>query len=648
MTATRTCLRALLAALLVLVASVAVAPTARAEDGLTIDVTITDVSTPVLDLSDPEQVVEISGTIINTSATRVRYVAINFWQSSDPITTDDELAAAIDSAPMVPLGERTEPWSEESGHIQVITRGNDEWFEPGDRATFKVHATVADLALPTDEAVYRLGVHVRGIPEAGDGNVTVGRGRILVVASQDALEIAPVVKLAAAPTRLATGEFVDDSLLTDIEGRLGQLLDTAETDGTTVLLDPSLLAEATALGEPHVVGDEEHEGHESAADWARRARALATDGDALRLPFANPDIPRTVAQDNLAQVMDWQATAVASEPTRSLPLAVDLGEGATDADTARLGQFGIGTIFADNVIGEGTGTGGIVGVDQIEQTGMGPGGRDSDAQHLTRRLAEEFVAESPRVYLLRTPADVAALGTLEHNTLVPVPDNGGGTAQFAPTAQVPQPRLELLAQLEEIRSRAQFLQDLTGESDPELLDVLSAKASSSGFVDEAAAIAYVDAHPLATVDTNQVTITAAQQLVMGSRTNDFPVTVTNGLDFPVTVRLVFDSASPQRIHVPPTDFVTIDPGQNLSVNISPEATSNGVVAVEASLQTRGEENFGLPVTMEITATNLGSVGWIIIIVSGVVVLGGTFLRIRAVQREKAKHGDAPDQAPVVE
>src|SRR5690606_15710606 len=110
----------------------------------------------------------------------------------------------------------------------------------------------------------------------------------------------------------------------------------------------------------------------------------------------------------------------------------------------------------------------------------------------------------------------------------------------------------------------------------------------------------------------------------------------NGLPFAVTVRLVFDSAAPQRIQVPPTEFVTVEPGENLTLNVAPEATSNGVVAVAAALQTKGEETFGAPVTIEITATDLGRVGWIIIIVSGAVVLGGTFLRIRAVQRENAR------------
>jgi len=53
---------------------------------------------------------------------------------------------------------------------------------------------------------------------------------------------------------------------------------------------------------------------------------------------------------------------------------------------------------------------------------------------------------------------------------------------------------------------------------------------------------------------------------------------------------------------------------------------------------------GAPVPIEITATDFGRVGWIIILVSGAVVVGGTALRIRAVQRERAaKENDEPSQ-----
>lgn len=633
MTLARNCLRAVLAGLLVMLALGALAPQARAEAGLAIDVTITRVPQPVLDLTDPEQVVEFGGTIINTSATRVRYVSVNFWQANDPITSREELDAALVSAPTDPLGERTAPFSEESGHVQVITR--DEWFEPGARAEFTVRATVAELGLSADEAIYRLGVHVRGIPENAAETLTVGRGRVLVVATQQPFEIATVVKLSAAPTQLATGDFTDESLLSELEGRLGSLLEFAERPGSTVLLDPSLLAEASALGQPHTVAGVEAAGHELAEDWAQRARALTSGGGALRLPFADPDIAAAVEAGNLADLMGWQATAVATEPSRSLPLAADLGPRATPENTGQLGQFGIGTIFADNVTGAGTGARGLVATQRTELTGMGPGGRNTVAQQLSRRLAEEFLSDAPRVYLLRSPDDVAALGSLEHNTLVPIP-NGRGTIEFTPPRDTPEPREQLAAVLEEVHARTQFLQDLTGRADAALADQLSAKASSSGFQDEAAALAFVEAHPLATVDTDLITISAAGQFVMGSRTNDFPMTINNGLPFAVTVRLVFDSAAPQRIQVPPTEFVTVEPGENLTLNVAPEATSNGVVAVAAALQTKGEETFGAPVTIEITATDLGRVGWIIIIVSGAVVLGGTFLRIRAVQRENAR------------
>ncbi|MFV0428115.1 MAG: DUF6049 family protein, partial [Arachnia sp.] len=136
---------------------------------------------------------------------------------------------------------------------------------------------------------------------------------------------------------------------------------------------------------------------------------------------------------------------------------------------------------------------------------------------------------------------------------------------------------------------------------------------------------------------------AASQFVMGSRTNEFPVTVTNGIELPVTVRIAFTSDSPQRIDVPTTDLVTVQPGEKLTVNIAPEAASNSVVVVSAQLETAHGQPVGDEREIEITATDLGRVGWVIIVASGMVVLGGTFLRIRAVRRERAEVSDEPGE-----
>lgn len=140
----------------------------------------------------------------------------------------------------------------------------------------------------------------------------------------------------------------------------------------------------------------------------------------------------------------------------------------------------------------------------------------------------------------------------------------------------------------------------------------------------------------AKVDLSKVTLRAAASYVMGSRTNTFPATLTNGLDIPITVGVEFTSENPQRIRVPSLDPVLVGPGESATLNVTPEATANGVVLVHAQITTLSGATIGRPVSIEITATDFGRVGWIIIVVSGAVVLGGTALRIRAVRQERAK------------
>jgi hypothetical protein len=91
--------------------------------------------------------------------------------------------------------------------------------------------------------------------------------------------------------------------------------------------------------------------------------------------------------------------------------------------------------------------------------------------------------------------------------------------------------------------------------------------------------------------------------------------------------------------VPNIGPVTVGPGESATVDITPEATANGVTLVHARLTTLDGAPLGAPVAIEITATDFGRVGWIIIVASGAVVVGGSALRIRAVQRERALKGE---------
>ena len=290
-------LRALVAVVLALPALVLMPLPASAETatGL-VDVTITGNSAPVIDLSDPEQVIELTGTIINTSNARARYTTVEFWKSTTPITSQDELDETLDSPATMPIGERQEPWDEESGHTDVITR--DDWFAVGDRAAFTVRATVGELGFSTDDAAYLVGVHVRGFPEDDEKQV-IGRGRILTAATSVPTESSPVVALTAGPQRSPDGDFADDSLAESLTGELRELLTSAADTDATVLVDPMLLMDARALTENHSVAGTEAPPLEAARVWVSRLEGLIAMGRVKRLPWGDVDLARAARMGHL-------------------------------------------------------------------------------------------------------------------------------------------------------------------------------------------------------------------------------------------------------------------------------------------------------------------------------------------------------------
>lgn len=626
-------LRALVAMALVIPAMAVTPSFAHAEVRGLVDVTITENTAPVLDHSDPEQVVELSGSVINTSTSRIQFTAVNFWKSTDAIVNQQELDNALGSPANVPEGERQRPFDEESGHVQIIT--TDDWFEPGQRANFTVRATVGELDFDPADAAHLVGVHVRGIVEGVRGNQTVGRGRILVTAASSPLPYTELVELTAGPQRTVDGDFVDNSLSQLLATDLGVLLNLAEGVDSTIVLDPMLLMDARALGEEHTVGGEPKAPNEAAAAWAERVDALVADGRVLRLPWGAIDLPRAREMGRLADAVHWADDAVTDPALRELPLAANLESSATPELVKQLAALGFTFVLARNTTGGSIGPVQLVRVSDPEQRGMGPGGSNTSAQQIGRRLSEELLAEPPLSYLVRTPAEARTVTALpSHHEVVPIaPDDAAATF----TTPADTPSWDALSErIDGLLAAAAFRMDLTGIDDQPQLERAAAGALSSSFTTEEAALSWLSADQITEVDPSRISISAASQFVMGSRTNNFPVTITNGLSVPVTLRLAFDSESPQRIRVPPTDFVTIGAGENQTLTLAPEASSNSVVTVEGHMETTDGTTFGAPVTIDITATGLGRIGWVIIIISGAVVLGGTVWRIRAVQAERSK------------
>lgn len=626
-------LRALVAAAMVIPFLAFTPWVAQAETAGQVEVVINTNSTPVIDLANPEQVVELSGTIENTSASRVQYAAVNFWKSTTPIVDEAELERALDAPASIPVGTRQTPWTLESGHIQRINEGG--WFNPGERANFTVSAMVGELEFLTDDAVYFVGVHVRGIVEGQKGNLTIGRGRILVTAAPSPLPAIQAVELTAGPQRSLDGDFINDSLARSLSTDLGDLLTLAEDVDATVLLDPMLLMDVRALGKDHTVGGKAAPANGAAAEWASRMDDVIAKGRVMRLPWADIDLPRTHAMGILANAMEWADDSLTDPALRRLPLAGDLGEFATPDLIKTLGQLGFTTALAGNTSGGSIGPVRVVQVSDARPEAMGPDGRNTDAQQLAYRMAENLLARTPPTYVARTAEDVRDALALTYERTVVAIGADESAATFV-TDEEPPLWEKLSAHIEILVADASFRADLTGTDDLPQLQRLAAMSLSSRFATESEALEWMTASQLPELDPTRITVSAASSFVMGSRTNEFPVTITNDLELPVTLRLVFESESPQRISVPPTEFETLQPGEHLTLTLSPRASSNSVVTVRGYMETVDGTQFGPPVTIDITSTELGRVGWIIIVISGAVVLGGTVWRIRAVQAERSK------------
>jgi hypothetical protein len=134
------------------------------------------------------------------------------------------------------------------------------------------------------------------------------------------------------------------------------------------------------------------------------------------------------------------------------------------------------------------------------------------------------------------------------------------------------------------------------------------------------------------VSASAITLRVADHVVMTSRNTQFPVTVSNTLDYPVRVKVMVTTSNENRLSVPQSDLVTIDAGESVTVNVSPQATANGSVDAVVQLVTQAGNGVGTPVAFVIEATETGKVAWVIVIASGVVLAAMTVLRIRQVAR----------------
>ena len=110
------------------------------------------------------------------------------------------------------------------------------------------------------------------------------------------------------------------------------------------------------------------------------------------------------------------------------------------------------------------------------------------------------------------------------------------------------------------------------------------------------------------------------------------------------LRLVFVSDNRSRLTIRPIEADLIRAEDGYTANAAVSAKANGIVAVTAQLQTVKGDNVGRPFRIDVRVTQNGTTGWVIAVAAGLVLIGTTSLRIRAVARERARaQADRPDE-----
>lgn len=642
---------------------VAFPATAEAADP-TVEVRLDAVTPSVLRLSGD---LTLTGRITNTSDVELSGLRVQLWSSRGPITNVDALNLALHSSDYAYAGALIT--QDPRGNIDLTTDGP---LAPGETRPFSVTATIDDgpdpLRLNSTRVAYLVGAQVR--QTTGRRTTTLGSARTLLpsLVAGTQLESATVVLLNAPPRMIVPplddeqAVFSDDDLATELTGRLGDLLRLAEAPGTTLAIDPELYDEITAMTDGYTVAGTSTQGTgvDAAIDFRQRLDAVLARGQAYRTLYGSPDVAVAIASGQRQVIEDAVAALTPDHPLAHLPLVV-LPEGQTTSETL-LDQLAVAepdlviaeNLSTTNTVQRGYGNLLISTPPDLFDGGPSPAPTDTAPQVLGRFQSYLVVAAAQRqigVAVVRTSHQAAIAATpADWLTTVPlqqvVAELSPGPVGFGDIAQPASRSSELLDLLARSNDEIRLWGDLTQQ--PELADQLARRTFLLAWNDLLTTepeivhwVTGVTAEQTAAIEDGSVEIHTTQQWVLTAENNALPVTITNNLPITVTVRVVFDSQNPARVDVPNTGLVTIAPDETASVRVEPEARSNGVVEVNAHLETAGGHQLGPTVPITVEANSSGRVAWLIIIASGVVLLVATFLRVRQVRRAAANRRGAP-------
>lgn len=646
--------RARLASLLVAAAGLtaATAPVAPAADpssgpvtGPAVSAAVTPAAVTLTTAEITGDTLTLAGTVTNTTTEPLTEVAVALWRSPALLRSPAAVAGAL-------AAETTTPGTAavvEPGNRVTIT-GQGDALTPGAIRPFTVSGSLAALGLTQTDATWWVGANVTG-GRAGSRSASLGTARTLVSLPGEPLPVVQVVEFSAPPRQVKENLFTDEGLLTDItDGRLGALLDRAEEGGGSWVVDPSLLMELTDMTDGYRVrssdGSTAGTGEEAAQAWLTRFQALPPRG-AVGL-FGSPDLSTVARLDDATLVDALHASGGATLDGRTALTVVDTPDAATLTLAGTLTRPVIAVDARARALRVATG-----GVDAVVARTTGPVATspllpDTD---LTRRAARFATARASggEVRWVRSVEDapkatdalpqgfrVAALADVLTGPTQPWEAPADRTGNQA----LDGPHLSRVLNLRRMMIAY-------GDAAPEagvgsLADAQTVRAASRWWNEDPASLdRWLDAlaDRVGAATGAMVSLDASSRFTMTGDTSEFPVTVTNHLIDPVTVRVDVESDNPQRIWLTAPDAVTVAPGASSTVMLQANAAGGGIVRASVHATTPSGHRLTPDREVVVETTNYGTIGWVIVVVSGVVLVLTTAHRIRQVRtRRKGEDG----------
>ncbi len=628
----------------------------QAADTVQLSLVMTSLSTTG---TKPDDRIALTLTVTNTGTIPAYGVVAHLWRSRDAIHDQASLLSFAEG------GSTLGGWSQGTGSYLLITNSVTA-FPPGATKQFTLSASLKQLGFDTRSAAYPFGADVVATADKSSNNSVVAKARtVLPLPGKATVPITSIVLLNAAPTKAVDDIFTSDHLATELTGRLARLLDAAERPDISWLVDPALLDEVADQADGYQVLSGKKliagTGQQAAGQWLARFNKLDRNRGGRTL-FASPDIASASAH-HLTDIFGWSKTTSAAVPqVNGLPLVmVPAGGTLTSDELDFVSAAPAHALLATNARLPGAVQSTATPLPLLAAQSISASAANQADGALRQRqltLAQTAISGGAGQVRLLTNPEAASLDAdtrPEWTTSRSLPETfEEGASRVAELVATKPARLSDAQFAVHERVGADF--DAYRELAPDSAYAAQGEAavlrslSTSWITDSAAGTAYASAiSELIGREAvgDRIRLDISSRLVMSARSNQFPVTITNEGFEPVKVRVVVTTNNPQRLSIAPSEAVTVDPGQSHTVNIRPEATGNGVISARAHLTTVSGRRVGedTPVTIEVT--DLGVVAWIIVAVSGAVLVGATAWRIRQVRRRNSTPipaGDAAEDA----